>query len=363
MISNIRFPNYILWLRIILLMGAVSLKAQATFPGDTVALGDGIVYTWIQIDGQGVPETIGVTITETVFSNLLSVSGQWTLNLPMVAVDSLFNHVLFDWNHQGHPPNGTYGLPHFDFHFCIVTQAEREAVIPGPDLTPVEPQFMPQDYRPIDDPPSAVPNMGVHWIDSLSSEWQGETFTKTMIYGFYQGEMFFVEPMITLDYLQSNPNVTLKLKQPQSFQREGYYPTNYSIEYVVAEQVYNIVIKDFVYSGPSTDIEEDELRIPTEYILFDNYPNPFNPSTIIEFRISDLPVGRQGFTFVSLKVYDVLGNEVETLVNEEKQAGIYYVNFNATGLTSGIYFYQLSVGPSSGSGQQSIETKKMILMK
>jgi hypothetical protein len=83
--------------------------------------------------------------------------------------------------------------------------------------------------------------------------------------------------------------------------------------------------------------------------LFPNFPNPFNPSTKIRFNIAV-----SGFT--SLKVYDLLGNEVSTLVNEEKLAGDYEVDLNAEELTSGVYFYQLRAG-------EFIETKKMLLIK
>ena len=71
------------------------------------------------------------------------------------------------------------------------------------------------------------------------------------------------------------------------------------------------------------------------FTLEQNYPNPFNPSTVISYQ---LPVSSD----VTLKVYDVLGNEVATLVNEEKSAGSYEVEFSADGLTSGIYFYKLT---------------------
>ncbi len=102
---------------------------------------------------------------------------------------------------------------------------------------------------------------------------------------------------------------------------------------------------------------ESELNIPNEFILYQNYPNPFNPSTKIKFRILD-------FGFVSLKVFDVLGNEVATLLNEEKSAGIYDVEFDAISLSSGIYFYQLRVsGPEINSGQEITQTKKMIYLK
>jgi len=93
----------------------------------------------------------------------------------------------------------------------------------------------------------------------------------------------------------------------------------------------------------------DEALSPVDFILFQNWPNPFNPVTTIEFQLTNSG-------FVSLKVYDVLGNEVETLINEEMSAGKYDVEFNGSGLSSGVYFYQLRVG-------SYLETKKMILMK
>jgi hypothetical protein len=88
---------------------------------------------------------------------------------------------------------------------------------------------------------------------------------------------------------------------------------------------------------------------PSEFVLYQNYPNPFNPSTIIGYRISD-------FGFVSIEVFDVLGNEVATLVNEDKSPGEYEVSFDATGLTSGLYFYRLET-------DNSVLTKKMLLLK
>ena len=99
----------------------------------------------------------------------------------------------------------------------------------------------------------------------------------------------------------------------------------------------------------STEDDGNKVLAPYETKLYDNYPNPFNPSTNIRFSISDS-------RFTTLKVYDVLGNEVATLVNEEKPAGSYEVNFNASMLASGIYYYRLTAGTFA-------ETKRMILLK
>jgi len=112
---------------------------------------------------------------------------------------------------------------------------------------------------------------------------------------------------------------------------------------------------------------EKEIPPPAGYILYQNYPNPFNPNTKISWQS---PVG----SWQTLKVYDILGNEVATLLNEYKPAGNYEVEFSAKGgsasggnaysLPSGVYFYQLKlVGPEINSGQELIQTKKMIYLK
>ena len=90
-------------------------------------------------------------------------------------------------------------------------------------------------------------------------------------------------------------------------------------------------------------------KAPIKFELFQNYPNPFNPSTTIKYSIPKE-------SFVSLKIYDVLGNEVKNLVHEEKQPGEYMINFNGSNLSSGFYFYKLAAG-------NYIVTKKMILLK
>lgn len=101
-------------------------------------------------------------------------------------------------------------------------------------------------------------------------------------------------------------------------------------------------------AGP-VGVEENIPSIPSSFSLLQNYPNPFNPSTKIKYAIGSKQ-------FASLKVYDVLGNEVATLVNEEKPAGTYEVGFNAEGLPSGVYFYQLHASAF-------VQTKKMLLLK
>jgi hypothetical protein len=102
---------------------------------------------------------------------------------------------------------------------------------------------------------------------------------------------------------------------------------------------------------------KEEVNFPTEFSLSQNYPNPFNPSTKIKYTIPSVTLRQaQSDRLVTLKVYDVLGNEVATLVNEAKSAGEYEVDFDGSALPSGIYFYQLAAG-------NFLQTKKMILLK
>jgi len=119
--------------------------------------------------------------------------------------------------------------------------------------------------------------------------------------------------------------------------------------YVVGE---NETILKF---GEVTSVKKQE-ETPREFSLLQNYPNPFNPNTKIKFTIPSYVILSEAKNLVTLKVYDVLGNEVATLVKEELSAGEYEVEFSGNELTSGVYFYQLKAG-------NFIETKKMILLK
>ncbi len=104
-----------------------------------------------------------------------------------------------------------------------------------------------------------------------------------------------------------------------------------------------------VHYAQTTYVNEEDKIHPQGYMLLQNFPNPFNPATTISFSIAESE-------FVTLKVYDVLGKEIELLVNEEKPAGNYKIQFDANSLPSGIYFYSISAGGFH-------QTKKMILVR
>lgn len=118
-----------------------------------------------------------------------------------------------------------------------------------------------------------------------------------------------------------------------------------------------VFVSGYFNNGTINSIQDQGINFaPDKFELEQNFPNPFNPSTKIQYAIGSLAKLQTGRQFVSLKVYDVLGKEVAVLVNEEKPAGSYQVNFNAEQLASGIYFYKLQAG-------DFIQTKKMSFIK
>jgi photosystem II stability/assembly factor-like uncharacterized protein len=112
-----------------------------------------------------------------------------------------------------------------------------------------------------------------------------------------------------------------------------------------------------------TSVEDNENEVLNNFTLEQNYPNPFNPSTKIKFIIPLVETHRDASLLTTLKVYDVLGNEIATLVNEEKPAGNYEISFNASKLSSGVYFYRIAIHSDKLQAGSLIETKKMILLK
>ena len=110
-------------------------------------------------------------------------------------------------------------------------------------------------------------------------------------------------------------------------------------------------MKQIDFNGDYSYSSEIKINLtsPDDYSLEQNYPNPFNPSTVIRYNLPEE-------SNVSLKVFDVLGNEIETLINKPQTAGSYEINFNASKLSNGIYFYQLT---SNGFSK----TLKMIVLK
>jgi hypothetical protein len=150
--------------------------------------------------------------------------------------------------------------------------------------------------------------------------------------------------------------------------------------YLSSDWINNLILRVEYKEGTTGIREEESEHFALSATLEQNYPNPFNPTTTIRYTIAppNLPkgeafMGTSFMKFVTLKVYDILGKEIVTLVNEEKPAGTYEVEFSAKGgsasggdaynLPSGIYFYRLTVSSQDGLTGDFIDTKKLILLK
>lgn len=206
-----------------------------TFYGPQVNLGKGHVRTWIRIAHDGVPEELGIEMSNGLLEKLPAGDEPVQLVLPMhkkVGEVTLFDHVFFDWNPHGHEPEGLFTVPHFDVHFYMTTVAEREAIpcyTEAPDKFDNWPllEYLPADYFT---PPlggTATPKMGSHWLPVNLGDFL--PFTNILIYGTYDGKVTFVEPMNTLAYLQSGVPFSMPYSQPAKFAKASYYPTVYNV--------------------------------------------------------------------------------------------------------------------------------------
>ena len=156
--------------------------------------------------------------------------------------------------------------------------------------------------------------------------------------GFQQGTTYWVNNLYT----------------DTSYQVMGSDLSNFTVSLPgYGSEVYTISNNEEMVSlppiPPIVSVDNEATNQPKEYSLFQNYPNPFNPSTVIRFAIPQSGL-------VKLKVFDILGREVKTLVNDELTSGVHEIEFNASNLSSGIYFYRIESG-------SFVQTKKMILIK
>lgn len=216
-----------------------------TFYGPAVPMGKGVGKAWVMVDANGTPITLGVSMSAKAALSQADKEVTYVLQLPGQVALPPYNHIELGWNPNGHEPVGIYNLPHFDLHFYMISSA-YQATIPflaPPDMDVLLPvQYTPPAYFFT---PGLVPNMGAHIIDLLSPEFRGQTFTKTFIYGSYKGNLTFVEPMFTRDYLLSlmtSSAAPTPIRQPSAFQRAGYYPTSYTIGYETSPKEFVITL-------------------------------------------------------------------------------------------------------------------------
>ena len=257
-------------LGLVALLAGLSLALSAEAPGrherivrgEVEQMGAGTVQSFVMLDPSNAPIAIGVTLSAGALEQLPAVpntvsrcfdldgNGRHTqhecmgdeeriLNVPVDSTAGLpFRWISVNWNPAGHH-NTPYVQPHFDFHFNAVDRSRIEAIAPGRcgeladcgdfkrATRPVPARYLPNGYIDVG---AVVPRMGNHLLDSQSPELKDSLpFTTTFIYGAYEGELIFWEPMITLDFLQKAHNVCIEFRQPRAFRQAGYYPTQYCV--------------------------------------------------------------------------------------------------------------------------------------
>lgn len=228
---------------------------EKVFKGPVEKFQHGKAWTWYEVDDNENPLRLAVSIDDSAMATLdrtvpgsggHSHSNMISLKFHPKAAATPFMHAGLDWNPIGHEPEPIYGKPHFDFHFYMMSEADRMAIPPyDVDSTkfknaPALVYFPPNYFNP----GGGVPQMGAHWIDFTSPELNGAPFTQTFIYGSYNGKVTFYEPMITETFIKANPTFERAIPQPAKFQKTGYYPTKMRI--AKSNGVTNIILEGFI---------------------------------------------------------------------------------------------------------------------
>ncbi|WP_374075029.1 DUF5602 domain-containing protein [Bdellovibrio bacteriovorus] len=227
------------------------LNAQAfKIYGKAVEVGEGAARVFVDVDKYGKLNTMGVVLSEKALQGLPThmPMTNYVLNLPSVLNIPPYTHVVLNWNPHGHEPDPVYGLPHFDVHFYFISReiqeaitcagADHEVCMKAPESGEIPPFYV--------STPEGVPTMGWHWLDPRSPEFHGKTFTATYIYGFYNGDMHFLEPMITRDFLLSKKKFEKEVPVPAVVAKKGYYPRAYGTDFDSSKKVHFVILKNFI---------------------------------------------------------------------------------------------------------------------
>ncbi len=217
-----------------------------TYFGPSVTMGNGTARSYVVLTAKRVPVSVGVSLSETALSGLPSAGTAYALALPSDAPVAPYNHAVINWNPTGHPPQGVFTVPHFDLHLYTITPEERAAILPTDPQFAAKTarlpsgEFVPSGY--VKDP-FAIPQMGVHWTDPSSPEFNGQPFTKEFIYGSWDGAFTFYEPMVAKSLLDAKPAMSVTtIKLPSRYAKPGVYPTSYTIGYDSNAKEYRIEI-------------------------------------------------------------------------------------------------------------------------
>ena len=234
-------------------------EKSGIFKGTEMTLHNGKAWTWVQLNKEGKPERLAVSINQAALNSVPtddmpsheghSMDDNIVLDLNTKANITPFNHVWLNWNPAGHPPENIYTKPHFDIHFYMESSSEREQYLDPVklDASPAA-EYLPANYFGGE----PVPTMGKHYVDLTSPELDPvnpKPFTQTFIYGSYNSKVVFYEPMITLDFLKTTADFTRTIPQPAKYQTSGYYPTQMRV--IRRANVVDIILDGFVYRTAS----------------------------------------------------------------------------------------------------------------
>lgn len=215
--------------------------------GAPVALGAGTARSYLVVQN-GVPTELGVALSQGALDSLPTTArmGGYEYLLPLPPGNTTQYQVIgLNWNPTGHPPAGIYTVPHFDFHFYMISLAAKDSINPADpafateaaDL-PVAP-YLPANY--VADPPTnAVPMMGLHWHDSTAVEYHGQPFTRTYITGSWNGQFIFAEPMVAVSYLLTRPDTVAPVPNAAQHSIAGYYPAGYRVSWNAANAEWRV---------------------------------------------------------------------------------------------------------------------------
>jgi hypothetical protein len=273
----------------LLVLGGCSPEASSEperVIGEPIELGSGTVHAYADLNPDGSPIAIGIGLSRSSLETLpteknknmarcFDVDGDgeldvetechgdhaFTISLLDVLAKSPETHfkwIGLDWNPMGHVPPGVYDLPHFDVHFYTASREAVRQIRPGTcgelvdcedferGIIPVPEKYVAPDYADLE---AIVPDMGNHLVDLTTPELGDPPvkFTHTFIYGAFDGHITFFEPMITTEFLLSNPDECVPIKLPEAWEVAGYYPTEYCMRHLEDEAAYTISLEGFVH--------------------------------------------------------------------------------------------------------------------
>jgi hypothetical protein len=269
-----------------------------TYTGSAATIGKGSVESYVILTATGAPAAVGVHLTEGALEQLpvhknrrsrcfdlnsdanIAASEcvgdeERILQLPaeIVARAQLpFRWISVNWNAEGHhppppkpgeaPAPPIYARPHFDFHFYAWDRDRIEAIAPGRcgefvdcrdferGRKPIPARYVPEGHVDVG---IVVPRMGNHLLDSRSPELVDPStpFTRTFIFGAFDSELIFWEPMITFDFLRRTSDACFEIRQPAAYRKSGYYPTQYCIRTLTGSNQHTVSLEGFVYAEAS----------------------------------------------------------------------------------------------------------------